>query len=157
PAARARVDRVLPAAGPARTPQARARLLVSHGVMTHMQGAPAEAARRFEEAERLFREAGDERSVAVTLNHLSWSMYLAGEPTRAIALAEEALAVHERFGDMRGIARAHNNRGWVRFYQGGELVEAREHLGRACRGQLSLGDPRGVAFTSTTLAMLEMW
>jgi len=111
----------------------------------------------FEEAEELFREAGDERSVAVTLNHLSWSMYLAGEPTRAIALAEEALAVHERFGDMRGIVLAHNNLGWVRFYHRGELVEAREHLGRAFRGQLSLGDPRGVAFTSTTLAVLEMW
>jgi len=154
---RDRIDRVLGAAGPAHNRETRARLLLSHGVMTHMQGAPIEAAMIFEEAEELFREAGDERSVAVTLNHLSWSMYLAGEPTRAIALAEEALAVHERFGDMRGIVLAHNNLGWVRFYHRGELVEAREHLGRAFRGQLSLGDPRGVAFTSTTLAVLEMW
>ena len=154
---RDRIDRVLGAAGPAHNRETRARLLLSHGVMTHMQGAPIEAAMIFEEAEELFREAGDERSVAVTLNHLSWSMYLAGEPTRAISLAEEALAVHERFGDMRGIVLAHNNLGWVRFYHRGELVEAREHLGRAFRGQLSLGDPRGVAFTSTTLAMLEMW
>jgi tetratricopeptide (TPR) repeat protein len=154
---RDRIDRVLGAAGPAHNRETRARLLLSHGVMTHMQGAPIEAAMIFEEAEELFREAGDERSVAVTLNHLSWSMYLAGEPTRAIALAEEALAVHERFGDMRGIVLAHNNLGWVRFYHRGELVEAREHLGRAFRGQLSLGDPRGVTFTSTTLAVLEMW
>jgi tetratricopeptide (TPR) repeat protein len=154
---RDRIDRVLGAAGPAHNRETRARLLLSHGVMTHMQGAPIEAAMIFEEAEELFREAGDERSVAVTLNHLSWSMYLAGEPTRAISLAEEALAVHERFGDMRGIVLAHNNLGWVRFYHRGELVEAREHLGRAFRGQLSLGDPRGVAFTSTTLAVLEMW
>ena len=83
---------------------------------------------RFEEAERLFREAGDEHAVAATLNHLSWSMYLTGEPTRAIALAEEALEVHERFGDVRGIALAHNNLGWVRFYHRGELAQAREHL-----------------------------
>jgi len=154
---RDRVDRVLAAAGPARNPQARARLLVSHGVMTHMQGAPAEAARRFEEAQRLFREAGDERSVAATLNHLSWSCYLIGEPLRAMALAEEALAVHERFGDVRGIALAHNNLGWVRFYHRGELAQAREHLERAFRGHQSLGDPRGVAFSSTTLAGIEMW
>ena len=154
---RDRIDRVLGAAGPARNPQARARLLVSHGVMTHMQGAPAEAARRFEEAERLFREAGDEHSVAATLNHLSWSMYLTGEPTRAIALAEEALAVHERVGDVRGIALAHNNLGWVRFYHLGELAQAREHLETAFRGHQSLGDPRGVAFLSTTLAALEVW
>jgi non-specific serine/threonine protein kinase len=154
---RDRIDRVLGAAGPAHNRETRARLLLSHGVMTHMQGAPIEAALIFEEAEELFREAGDERSVAVTLNHLSWCMYLAGKPTRAIAFAEEALAVHERSGDVRGIVLAHNNLGWVRFYHRGELVEAREHLGRAFRGQLSLGDPRGVAFTSTTLAVLEMW
>jgi tetratricopeptide (TPR) repeat protein len=84
-------------------------------------------------------------------------MYLAGKPTQAIAFAEEALAVHERFGDVRGIALAHNNLGWVRFYHRGELVEAREHLGRALRGHQSLGDPRGVAFMSTSLADLEMW
>jgi non-specific serine/threonine protein kinase len=151
------LGRVLAAVGPARNPQARARLLLSHGVMTHMQGAPAEAARRFEEAERLFREAEDEHAVAVTLNHLSWSMYLTGEPTRAIALAEEALVVHERFGDVRGIALAHNNLGWVRFYHRGELAQARDHLEHAFRGHQSLGDPRGVAFMSTSLAALEMW
>jgi len=154
---RDRLRRVLGAAGPARNHETRARLLLSHGVMTHMQGAPAEAALRFEEAERLFREAGDEHAVAATLNHLSWSMYLTGEPTRAIALAEEALAVHERFGDVRGIALAHNNLGWVRFYHRGELAQAREHLEHAFRGHRSLGDPRGVTFMSTSLAALEMW
>jgi non-specific serine/threonine protein kinase len=154
---RDRIDRVLAAAGPAHNRTTRARLLLSHGVMTHMQGAPTEAGLIFEEAEELFREAEDEHSVAVTLNHLSWCMYLAGEPARAIALAEEALAVHERFDDSRGIAVAHNNLGWVRFYHRGELAQAREHLERAFRGQQSLGDPRGVAFTSTTLAVLEMW
>ena len=154
---RDRIDRVLGAAGPAHNRETRARLLLSHGVMTHMQGAPIDAALIFEEAEELFREAGDERSVAVTLNHLSWSMYLAGKPTPAIAFAEEALGVHERSGDLRGIVLAHNNLGWVRFYHRGELAEAREHLGRAFRGQLSLGDPRGVAFTATALAVLEMW
>ena len=154
---RDRVGRVLAAAGLTRNPLARARLLLSHGVMTHMQGAPAEAARRFEEADRLFREAKDEHSVAVTLNHLSWSMYLTGEPARAIALAEEALAVHEPHGDVRGIALAHNNLGWVRFYHRGALVQAREHLEQALRGHHSLGDPRGVAFVTTTLAALEMW
>jgi non-specific serine/threonine protein kinase len=154
---RDRLGRVLAVVGPARNPQARARLLLSHGVMTHMQGAPVEAARRFEEAERLFREAEDEHSVAVTRNHLSWSMYLTGEPARAIALAEEALAVHERFGDVRGMALAHNNLGWVRFYHRGELAQAREHLEQAFRGHQSLDDPRGVTFMSTSLAALEMW
>jgi len=154
---RDRIDRVLGAAGLERNHEARARLIQSHGVMTHMQGAPVEAGLLFEEAERLFREAGDEHAVAATLNHLSWSMYLTGEPTRAIALAEEALAVHERFGDARGIALAHNNLGWVRFYHRGELAQAREHLAYAFRAHLSLGDPRGVAFMSTSLAALEMW
>ena len=154
---RDRIDRVLGAAGPTHNRETRARLLLSHGVMTHMQGAPIDAALIFEEAEELFREAGDEHSVAVTLNHLSWSMYLAGKPTPAIAFAEEALAVHERVGDARGIVLAHNNLGWVWFHHRGELAQAREHLGRAFRGQLSLGDPRGVAFTATTLAVLEMW
>ena len=126
---RDRIDRVLGAAGSERNHEARARLILSHGVMTHMQGAPVEAGLLFEEAERLFLEAGDEHAVAATLNHLSWSMYLTGEPTRAIALAEEALAVHERFGDVRGMALAHNNLGWVRFYHWGELAQAREHLG----------------------------
>ena len=154
---RDRIDRVLAATGSANNREARARLLVSQGVMTHMQGAPAEAALRFEEAERLFRATGDARAVAATLNHLSWSMYLTGEPTRATALAEEALAVHERFGDVRGIALAHNNLGWVQFYHRGELAQAREHLERAFRGHQSLGDPRGVAFMSTSLAAVEMW
>jgi len=154
---RDRMDRILAAAGPTRNPEARPRLLVSHGVMTSMQGAPAEAARRFEEAHHLFREAGDERSVALTLNHLSWSMYLTGEPARALALAEEALAVHERFGDVRGVALAHNNLGWVQFYHRGALAQAREHLEISLRGHHSLGDPRGVAFVATTLATLEMW
>ena len=60
-----------PRTGCARNPEAPARLLVSHGVMTTMQGAPTEAAPGFEEARRLFRDAGDERSVALTLNHPS--------------------------------------------------------------------------------------
>ena len=154
---RDRIDRVLAAAGTERHHEARARLILSHGVMTHMQGAPVEAGLLFEEAERLFLEAGDEHAVAATLNHLSWSMYLTGEPTRAIALAEEALEVHERFGDVRGMALAHNNLGWVRFYHRGELAQAREHLAYAFRAHWSLGDPRGVAFMSTSLAALEMW
>ena len=154
---RDRIDRILAATGPTRNPLARARLDLSHGVITTFQGAPGEAVQRFEEAQHRFREAGDERSVAHTLNHLSWCCYLTGEPARAMALAEEALAVHERFGDVRGIAVAHNNLGWIRFYHRGALAQAREHLEISLRGHHSLGDPRGVAYVGHTLAALEMW
>ena len=44
---------------------------------------------------------------------------------------------------------------WVRFYHRGELAQAREHLASALGGHWSLGDPRGVAFMSTSLAALE--
>jgi non-specific serine/threonine protein kinase len=154
---RDRIQRILTAAGATRHPIARARLLSSYGVMTSTQGAPGEAAQRFEEAQCLFRDAGDERSVAVTLNHLSWSMYLTGEPTRAIALAEDALAIHQRFDDARGITLAHNNLGWVLFFHRGALALAREHFEISLRGHHALGDPRGVAFSATILAAVETW
>jgi predicted ATPase/DNA-binding CsgD family transcriptional regulator len=100
----------------------RAKALNGAGVLTHSQGDSRQAKVLCEESLALFRELGDKRGIAASLNGLG---LIVGQATRARndyavarALYEESLAIVRELGDIWGIAETLWDFARVAFYQG---------------------------------------
>jgi predicted ATPase/DNA-binding CsgD family transcriptional regulator len=100
----------------------RAKALNGAGVLAHSQGDSRQAKVLCEESLALFRELGDKRGIAASLNGLG---LIVGQATRARndyavarALYEESLAIVRELGDIWGIAETLWDFARVAFYQG---------------------------------------
>ncbi len=100
----------------------RAKALNGAGVLAHYQGDYRQAKVLCEESLALFRELGDKRGIAASLNGLG---LIVGQATRARndyvvarALYEESLAIVRELGDLWGIAETLWDFARVAFYQG---------------------------------------
>jgi len=102
----------------------RARALHGAGQLAGGQGDQERAIRLTGQSLDLFREAGDERSVAMVLQNLGYALREAGDRMRARGLFEEALALRRAQDDPRGTAAALDSLGNVAL-QDGDLEDAR--------------------------------
>ena len=100
----------------------RAKALGGAGVLAHYQGDYRQAKVLCEESLALFRELGEKRGIATSLNGLG---LIVGQATRARndyalarALYEESLAIRRELGDLWGIAETLWDFARVAFYQG---------------------------------------
>jgi tetratricopeptide (TPR) repeat protein len=78
--------------------------LMSLGFVAFMQGNPAAARSRYEEALTLAREVGDKAAAAFALRNLGDAHYRAGDLAAARAAFTESLATFRAVGDSWGTA-----------------------------------------------------
>jgi predicted ATPase/class 3 adenylate cyclase len=87
---------------------ARARALLAAGEVAGIAGDRDQALAYLEEAEQLFRAAGELEEVAAALEHRGWAHFMVGEAD-AVACMERALEVRKDLGDPYLINRAEVN------------------------------------------------
>lgn len=133
-----------------RSPQLHARLLAGSGTLAHNQGHYAAARTAYEAALALYREIGDRRGVANTLNNLGWVAWRQGEFATSRRLSEEGLFLHQSRDDRRGSAMALNNLAWVSHFEG-ELEAAQSFHEQCLALQEDVGDRRAIAFSRNNL------
>ena len=85
---------------------ARAKALVSCGVMAFYLGDPMLGRARVEEGVTLSRQTGDEWLIAIALQRLAEAELFTGEPQDAKAAIEESVALFRKMGDRKGLAFA---------------------------------------------------
>jgi predicted ATPase/class 3 adenylate cyclase/Tfp pilus assembly protein PilF len=145
---RERLERLLALAGASKL--ARAKVLLGTGTLAQNQGAYVVAQSLFEESLAIWRELGDQRGIATSLNHLGWVAWHLGEPAAARSLSEEGLAIWRELGDRRGSATSLTNLGYVAHHQGDYTAAHALHQ-EALDLRRALGDPRGIAFSLENL------
>lgn len=85
---------------------ARAHALTGLGGLLYWQGEWAATRDAYEEALRLFRDAGSEEEISEALYNASFPRTYAGESERAIELLQESLDISRRIGRELGVGRA---------------------------------------------------
>jgi len=129
----------------------RARVLSGAAILAYEQADLKEANAHLQEALQHYRDVGDTRGIAETLNHLGWVALYAGDIDRGQALSDEALALHEQRADMRGVALSLTNLGAVAL-QRGELGRARSLYERALELRRAQNDARSIAYGALNLS-----
>lgn len=132
----------------------RARALHGAGTIFAERADFPRAKRYLEEALAIWRDLGDQRGLATSLNSLSWASLLDGDVRRAEALASEAVALARALGDVRGESVARYNLGFVALARG-DLAEAHVLVTQAAELRGRSGDRRGEAYTRVSMAFIE--
>jgi predicted ATPase/DNA-binding SARP family transcriptional activator len=128
----------------------RAQALLGGGRLALLQCDYAPAVRRLEAALRLYRELGDPRGIAGSLQVLGSVAREQGRYARAMELHAESLAVAEAAGDRWAAASA---RGYLAFasWLQRDYARAAEEAGRALAEFRALGDVEGTAWSLISL------
>jgi len=109
------------------------------------------AVRRLEAALRIFRDTGDARGVADTLQVLGSVAREHGRYARSMELHAEGLALAEVIGDRWAAARAHGYLGFASWLQC-DFARASAECGTALVMFRELGDVEGIAWSLISLA-----
>ncbi|MCA9727184.1 MAG: tetratricopeptide repeat protein, partial [Candidatus Eisenbacteria bacterium] len=149
---RQRLEKLLELEGSHRVdPRVRARALHGLATLCHNQGRNLLARKILEGVLEIWRDLGDQRGIADTLNNLGWTACELTDLEPAQRLSEEALALGRQLGEDRTVAVALNNLGWVANYQSDHTTAiARQEENLLLRKRL--GDQRGIAFALSNLA-----
>ena len=107
----------------------RAKALLGGGRLALLQCDYAPAVRRLEAALRLYRELGDPRGIASSLQVLGSVAREQGRYARAVELHAESLAIAEAAGDRWAVASAHGYLAFASWLQRdfGRAAEEAEH------------------------------
>ena len=122
----------------------RARALNGAGILARNQGEYRDAERLHAAALDLYREDGDARGQAVSLEHLAYVARDEADYARARPLHEDCLARYRALDDRVGVADIGMSLGWVLVHQG-EAVAGRALTEESVAAHRALGDPRGLA------------
>lgn len=129
----------------------RARISSRLGILHDQRGEFAPAARLFEAALEAYRELGDQKGIASSLNSLGSAARNAGDAADARAFFEEALAVRRAIGDEAGQASSTHNLAVIALDEGdGERALALFEHGAAL--DAASGDEWGQAIDGCGLA-----
>lgn len=134
----------------------RARVLYAAGGLATRQGDYGRAVALCEESLALYRQAGDRRGIADTLNGLGVLAFDQGDYPRARLLPEESLAIRRDLADHRGLAASLNNLGLVATQQS-DYVAARRSYEEALQLFQGAGDRRGVAIARANLGLVARY
>jgi predicted ATPase/DNA-binding SARP family transcriptional activator len=130
----------------------RARALLGGGRLALLQCDYAPAARRLEDALRLYRELGDARGIARALQVLGSVAREQGRYTRAVQLYAEGLAVARAAGDRRGMASAYDYLAFASWLQC-DFGRAGDEAHTALAAFRELGDIEGMAWSLINLGV----
>jgi len=130
----------------------RVRAEADHAVERGSGAALKEGAELYGKALAAWRELGDRREEAATLERLVHVAFVEGDSGRALARAEEALALWRLVGDERGAAVALDERGLALTHVG-EPRRALESLEEALERRRASSDLRGQAETLNNMAV----
>lgn len=136
-----------------RDPELRVRALNMLGLTAQMQNSLEDAARHYEEALRIARDAGMEHLTTITINNLGDLAYYRADYARALASYADYLARSESTGDHAGVVVGRQNMGRALLRQG-RIDEADAYLRQSLAGAQLLRDPRRVAEAMEGLAAL---
>ena len=133
-----------------RSPNKRARVLLTLGNLAKQRGDADAAWRLYTEAVAILREQGDIKGLVVALNNLSTLAIERGDLPQALTLLEESIALKRELGDQRGIAIGLMNQGDVLKTQG-QYAQAQAMTQEGLAIAESLGDSRGEALAYNNL------
>ncbi|WP_433041251.1 tetratricopeptide repeat protein [Dactylosporangium sp. CS-033363] len=114
-------------------------------------GRPHLALADYEQALSLYRDAGDRRNTAASLNNIGLGFSGLGDHQRALAHFEQALAILRDVGDRAGEATTLNNIGGIKFGQG-DLDGALKTLHQVLDLVRAVGDRGTEAATNFNMA-----
>jgi predicted ATPase/class 3 adenylate cyclase len=138
--------RILSKAGVEGHTTERAKLLSATGLLAYWQGDYLAARARHEECLAIWRQLGDRRGIAISLNNLGMVARSQGEYASARAMYEESLAIHRELGNQWAAASSLNNIGNLAAEQG-DYRGSRAQLEESLAILRELGD-RGAVGTA---------
>ena len=142
--------------GPHAPTALQARALLGSGRLAFLQCDYVAAVRRLDAALRIFRDTGDARAVADTLQVLGGVAREHGRYARSMELHAEGLALAEAIGDQWSAARAHGYLGFASWLQC-DFARASAECGTALAMFRELGDVEGIAWSLISLAAVARY
>jgi two-component system NarL family sensor kinase len=133
---------------------AKADAINNTGVISQMRGQTDKALANYQKSLALFREAGAETDVAVTLNNLAAISYNKGLTDQALQYYTESLATRKKLGDKAGVAQSLSNMGVIYVNQGMTAM-ALDYLHQSLKIREEIGDKNGAAFSLNNLGGLS--
>ena len=134
----------------------RAKALLGGGRLALLQCDYAPAVRRLEAALRLYRELGDPRGIASSLQVLGSVAREQGRYARAVELHAESLAIAEEAEDRWGVASAHGYLAFASWLQR-DFGRAAEEASIALVKFRDLGDIEGAAWSLISLGTVARY
>jgi len=134
----------------------RAKALLGGGRLALLQCDYAPAVRRLEAALRLYRELGDPRGIASSLQVLGSVAREQGRYARAVELHAESLAIAEAAEDRWAVASAHGYLAFASWLQR-DFGRAAEEAGTALAKFRALGDVEGAAWSLISLGTVARY
>ena len=131
----------------------RAQALAGAGNLARLQGDHAEARAHHERSLALFRELGDRRAIATSLNNLGLVAERQGEYAEARTFYEENRVLFRELGDRWSVAATCTNLGLVAERQG-EYAEARAAYEQSIAHFRELGDQADLAHSLNNLGLV---
>ena len=142
--------------GPDAPAALRAKALLGGGRLALLQCDYAPAVRRLEASLRLYRELGDPRGIAGSLQVLGSVAREQGRYARAVELHAESLAIAEAAGDRWAMASAHGYLAFASWLQR-DFGRATEEAGTALADFRELGDVEGSAWSLISLGTVARY
>ncbi len=146
------LEEVLKRSGEA-SPALRAKALKAAGFLTRYLGDYAAAHSLLEESLAMYRELGDKRGMALSLNNLGVVAGDQGDYERAVAFYEESLALSRELGAKDTIAMVLNNLAIVASHQR-DFVAARSLYQESLGIFRELRDKRSIAVSAVNLGIV---
>jgi predicted ATPase len=140
---------------PGRYSAERAKALYMLGVLLDERSQQDRAVELFNEALSLYRELGDSKRIAGTLNSLGVAVSALGDFVRGRTYMEESLAIKERLGDSEGVATTLGNLAVLAMEQG-ELDSSEELFARSIELSQKIDDRWGVVIGKSNLAVVTL-
>ena len=134
----------------------RAKALLGGGRLALLQCDYAPAVRRLEAALRLYRELGDPRGIASSLQVLGSVAREQGRYARSVELHAESLAIAQAAGDRWGVASAHGYLAFASWLQR-DFGRAAEEASTALVQFRDLGDIEGAAWSLISLGTVARY
>ena len=134
----------------------RAKALLGGGRLALLQCDYAPAVRRLEAALRLYRELGDARGIASSLQVLGSVAREQGRYARALELHAESLAIAAAAGDRWAVASAHGYLAFASWLQR-DFGRAAEEASTALMNFRDLGDVEGAAWSLISLGTVARY
>ena len=137
--------RVLEMPGAAQATRLRARALYCASILNDTQGALVHAEALAREACEIYRQCGDIKGVANSMNVIAYQAQRQGRPAEAVSIFGETISLWEQLGDVTAVDLATSNMAHAAKVVG-DVALSRQLLERLSASSVARGDERGFAF-----------
>ena len=144
------------AAAPVADPATRGWAIFYASRMTIQRGEAEKTAMLLQDSLRLFRQGADMRGEIFALSHLGLATARRGKTSAGFDLGAQSVERARALGDPWYLAMALNNYGYSRVMSGNADEMSDELLAESLRLRRSLDEKRGVGFTLSSIAELQL-